>query len=118
MQNEELKKLAEKQVSILDYSDDLKIAAINGFMLGFNYLGVTVSDILNSPRFADVLATTFKNVNAQTVDAFKKEFTKQTKLSPKVVDTYSEFIAIFFKQCFESGNEVAIKLIKQIITLE
>lgn len=118
MTDEALKKLAEEQVSILNYNGGNSIAACNGFILGFNYLSVVLHDLVNSPKFQELVKDNSDKVKSVNLDALQKSFAEQTFLSPTVVKSYSEFIAIFFKNCYDSGTEFALNLVQQLTKLD
>jgi len=118
MTGEELQDVAKRQVSVLHYNDDNKVAAINGFVLGVNYVSVAIHDIVSSPNFTKLVKEHSTFVNNQNVDKLKDALKKQTDLSSKSIDSYVEFLSIFFKNCYESGIEFALENVHKLLAIE
>lgn len=118
MTQEEVKKIAEQQVSILSCSGDEKIHAQNGFILGYQYFSVFVSDMLRSPELLEMLSKTSGELSKHNVEGLAKELSANTEMSLESATEYAQFLEKFFKSSFDSGVISILQALKTLLTVE
>lgn len=120
MTQKQFEDIAEGRISVaLDYEGDLKTAAINGFLLGFDYfINELVGDLVTAEEFRKLYNTTRDKLVTGLYSDFKDKILNDNKSSTQMLVEVFELLDDPLAKAFDAGSGVIFALLDIISKVE